>query len=213
VAAVDHVGNTAADVAARASAGARLTPDELDALVRRSIADRVPDLRCLLDDVLASAASTHIDDQRIGLVGWSFGGWAVLATPEVDDRVGAVVALAPAGSSKPLPGITPATLTYAWLRDVPTVYLAAELDRFIPVPGVRELFERTPSLRRMFVLSGADHGHFADAVDPEGACSAEAAHLFTRALCLAHFDAVLKDERAARRLLDDDRSRRFGRAV
>jgi predicted dienelactone hydrolase len=210
VAAVDHIGNSAADVAnraARAAAGTRLTADEVDALVRQFIADRVPDLRFLLDQVLSGAAGDlagRVDDQRIGLVGWSFGGWAVLATPEADDRVGAVVALAPAGSSNPLPGIIPAKLTFAWMRAVPTLYLAAERDRFIPVAGVRELYERTPSAKRMFVLRGADHGHFADLVDPVADCSPDGAHLFTRGLALAHFDAFLKGEPDAKHFLDGD---------
>jgi predicted dienelactone hydrolase len=210
VAAVDHIGNSAADVAERraaTAAGRSLAPAELDALVGQFIADRVPDLRVLLDKVLARApgdVSARVDHERIGLVGWSFGGWAVLATPEADARIRAVVALAPAGSSKPLPGIIPAKLTFAWRREVPTLYLAAERDRFVPLDGLHELFARTPSSKRMFVLRGADHGHFADHVDPLAECSADAAHLFTRTLALAHFDAVLKQEPAARRFLDDD---------
>jgi dienelactone hydrolase len=207
VAGVDHLGNSAADVAARAAAGTRSTPDEVDVLVRQFIADRVPDLRFLIDEVLSGGAGhleDHVDPDRIGLVGWSFGGWAVLAMPEVEGRVRAVVALAPAGASNPLPGIIPAKLTFAWTREVPTLYLAAERDRFILLPGVRELYERTPSAKRMFVLRGADHGHFADRVDPVAERTPESAHLFTRGLALAHFDAVLKGDPGARRFLDGD---------
>jgi pimeloyl-ACP methyl ester carboxylesterase len=82
----------------------------------------VPDLRFLLDHMLAGAVDEildRIDLRRIGLIGWSFGGWAALSTLEVDDRFRAMVALAPAGNSKPLPGIIPATLTFAWKREVP----------------------------------------------------------------------------------------------
>jgi dienelactone hydrolase len=203
VAAADHTGNTAADVAERSkrvAAGPPLTPDEVDALVQGFIADRVPDLRFLLDRILsrgAGDASLRIDPQRIGLVGWSFGGWAVLSALEADTRFGAVVALAPAGSSKPLPGIIPATLTFAWKRTVPALLLVAERDRFTPLPGQFELFERTPSSKRMFILRGADHGHFADDIGDEGLCPAEQAHHFTRALALAHLDAALKQDRAA----------------
>src|SRR5205823_10055607 len=85
VAAADHTGNTAldrAELARRAAAGQALTPEAREAYIQQIIADRVPDLRCLLDELLAGAAgevSDQIDDQRIGLIGWSFGGWAVLA--------------------------------------------------------------------------------------------------------------------------------------
>ena len=210
VAAADHTGNTAADFAARAeriAAGEVLTPEESEARLRRIIADRVPDLRFLLDEVLGRAPAElagRIDEGRIGVIGWSFGGWAALATPEVDDRIGALLALAPAGNSKPLPGIIPATLTFAWSREVPTLFLVAERDRFTPLPGEYELFERTPSRKRMFVLRYADHQHFADQIDDPGMCSPEHAHLFTRALGLAHFEAMLKGNEAAHRFLEND---------
>jgi len=210
VAAADHTGNSAVDFAARArraSAGEVLTPEQRDAYTRRIIADRVPDLRFLLDRVLAGApgeVADQIDDQRVGLAGWSFGGWAVLAAPEVDDRFRAVLALAPGGNSKPLPGIIPATLTFAWRREVPSLFLVAEHDRFTPLPGQYELLERTPSSKRMYILRHADHGHFADRIDEPGLCPPEHAHLFTRGLGLAHMDAVLKDERAAQRFMAED---------
>src|SRR5439155_3643213 len=112
--------------------------------IQRIIADRVPDLRCLLDALVGGgmdALTPHIDAQHVGLIGWSFGGWTVLAALEVDDRFGAVVALVPAGNSNPLPGVIPVTLTFAWQRAAPTLYLAAECDQFTPPPGVYELFQ------------------------------------------------------------------------
>jgi dienelactone hydrolase len=210
VAAVDHTGNTAADFAARAkriAAGEVLAPAEADARLRQTIADRVPDLRFLLAEMLGRAPaelSGRIDDERVGFVGWSFGGWAVLSALEVDDRVRAVVALAPAGNSKPLPGIIPATLTFQWKREVPVLFLVAERDRFTPLSGQYELFARTPSRKRMFILRHADHQHFADQIDEPGLCAAEDAHLFTRALALGHLDAVLKGIAAAERFMEDD---------
>lgn len=84
VVAADHSGNSAVDFterAARIAAGEvrPRSPEEADAFLRQIIADRVPDLRFLLDQVLAGAAgevSRLIDERRIGLAGWSFGGWA-----------------------------------------------------------------------------------------------------------------------------------------
>jgi predicted dienelactone hydrolase len=205
VAAVDHTGNTAADLTARReAAGAVDTPEERDARVRQLIGHRVPDLRFLLDELLARAAgdlSGQIDPRRIGLVGASFGGWAVLATPEAEDRISAVVAMAPAGNSRPLPGIIPCTLTFAWRREVPTLILAAERDTATPLPGVYELFERTPCRKGMFILRGAGHGHFGDQIDEDEHCRREHAYQFTRSLCLAHLDAVLKQSQPAERFM------------
>jgi hypothetical protein len=59
-----------------------------------------------------------------------------------------VVTLAPAGSSKPRPGILPVKLTFAWGRYVPTLYLVAENDVALPLSGMYELFERTKSRKQ-----------------------------------------------------------------
>jgi hypothetical protein len=139
-----------------------------------------------------------------------------------------VVALAPGGGGRPKPGILPATLTFAWGRAVPTLYLAAEDDVMTPLDGVRELLARTPSPSRMAVLRKADHLHFMDGVEDEheaaratpwpGAlawipremrpiaelCSGEEAHTFARGLAAAHFDATLRGGEDARRLLDGE---------
>jgi predicted dienelactone hydrolase len=205
VVAADHAGNAASDFAVRQGTAA-MTPDELDAYIARIIEDRVPDLRALIDRAIDGGMgepSAVVDRDRIGLVGWSFGGWSVLAAPEQDERIAAVVAMAPAGSSRPLPGIIPATLTFAWSRAIATLVLTGDADRFTPLTGVRDVFARAPSPKRMFVLRGGDHGHFADDVDPTGP-TREQAHLFTRGLALAHLDAAVKDEEDAGRYLERD---------
>jgi dienelactone hydrolase len=205
VAAVDHAGNAFADAVARVSDPPR-SPEERAAYVRQIVADRVPDLRALLDAVLGGAVgevSKQIDGDRLGLVGRSFGGWAVLATLEADARVGAVVAMAPAGNSNPAPGIIPATLAFAWRREVPTLLLAAERDRFTPLPGIAELYERTPSHKTMVILCHADHDHFGDHIEPE-LCPRAHAHLFARGLALAHLDGALKGSEDAWRFMTGD---------
>lgn len=204
VAAPDHVGNTVADVARRRAAGETMTAAQVEAYVKRIIADRVPDLRSVVDDV---AAAGVVNGGRIGSVGASFGGWAALAMPETDARVAAVVAMVPGGSRKPLPGIIPAQLSFAWAREVPTLILAAELDRFTPVDGIRDIYERVPSQKWMFVLTGAGHSHFSDEVDEMLDCTPECAHLFARGLALAHFDAALKGDAAAERFFEADPAR------
>jgi predicted dienelactone hydrolase len=107
------------------------TVAERAARIQGWIDSRVPDVRFLLDRILGAppvAGLPPLDADRVGIVGHSFGGWTALATPERDDRIRAVVAVAPAGSSRPPPDIIPATLTFDWRRDVPTLYLIAEND-------------------------------------------------------------------------------------
>lgn len=237
VAALDHSEVVAEELARRDGD----TETERAARIDAVIASRVPDVRFLLDHLLGGGAGTvprgaadsgtaniGLDAARIGLVGHSFGGWTVLATPEVEPRVRAVVALGPGGSAHPRPGILPLTLTFAWGRDVPTLYLAAEHDTPIPLAGVYELFDRTPASKRLFILRRADHQHFLD--DVEGAheavralafpgeaawipaamrpiadlCSGAQAHVFVRGLTLGHLDATLRRLDAAERFLAGD---------
>lgn len=201
-AAVDHIGNTSADWGGPPPP-VPLTPEQRQTRLDKIIGDRVPDLRALLGALLDRHADS-IDRERLGLVGWSFGGWAVLAALEQDARFASVVAHAPAGGSDPLPGIIPATLTFRWKREVPVMFLAAEQDRFIPWKSVAELYGRAPDAKRMFVLRGADHGHFADVIESVLACPPDAARRFTRGLTLAHLDATLKRDADAERFLSGD---------
>ncbi len=224
VAAMDHSEVVAPELARRAGEAAAERAARIDGI----IASRVPDVRFLLDHLLAGGADIEIDASRIALVGHSFGGWTVLATPEVELRVRSVVAMAPGGSSNPKPGILPLKLTFDWGRDVPTLYLAAENDVPIPLDGVHELFDRTPLPKRMFILRRADHQHFIDNVEeaheavraatfPAEAAwipaamrpiaelsSGEQAHTFVRGLTLAHVDSTLRQMKAADRFLSSD---------
>jgi hypothetical protein len=148
-----------------------------------------------------------------------------LAAPESEPRVRAVVALAPGGSSRPVPGVLPLTLAFGWERAVPLLILAGDRDVPVPLDGVQEIFGRAPEPKQMFVLHRADHQHFAD--DVEGShealramtlpgeaawmtaamlpisqlCPGEYGHTFARGLSLAHLDAVLRGNDAAGRFL------------
>lgn len=222
VAAMDHSEVIAANLAGQGSTADMDPAARIDAI----IAGRVPDLRFLLDFLLGGGvAGIEFDPARVGLVGYSFGGWTVLATAEAEPRVRSVVALGPGGSSQPRPGILPVTLTFEWGRDVPTMYLAAENDILIPLSGVIELFDRTPASKRLFILRRADHEHFLDDVEAQHEalramslsgdaawipaamkpitelCSGEHAHLFARSLTLAHLDATLRQRDAAEAFL------------
>ncbi len=204
VAAIDHSEGVAKELQRREGE----TAQERAARIEGWISSRVPDVRLVLDRFLANdvaGVGALVDGSRAGIVGHSFGGWTALAAPESEPRVGAVVALAPGGASNPPPGIIPATLTFEWGRDVPTLYLVAEEDSALPLAGMHELFERTRSSKRMVILRHADHGHFMDVFEEaSGLCAREPAHLFTRGLTVAHFDAVLRDLEPARRFWNAD---------
>jgi dienelactone hydrolase len=220
VAALDHSEVSAPELRGRGGESVEQKAELRQAV----IAARVPDARFLLDRLLSDTTSdSQPDPERIGIVGHSFGGWTALAVPETDSRFQAIVALAPGGASNPRPGILPVTLTFAWDRDVPVLYLVADNDVSLPLQGMYELFDRTNATRRMIILSRADHMHFMDNVEemhetvrlmtfPEELSwipremqpisqlsSGDQAHLFVRGLTLAHMDAFLKLSEEARR--------------
>jgi predicted dienelactone hydrolase len=222
VAAMDHSEIVAPELARQDGE----TPEQTTARRSAWVESRVPDVRFLLDHLLASDAA--LDPERVAIVGHSFGGWTALAATEADRRIRSVVALAPGGSSRPRPGILQATLAFAWGRDVPTLYLVAENDVSLPLDGMVELFERTPATKRMVILSRADHLHFMDDVEtrheavrampwPEELawlpkemrpvaelCSGDEAHAFVRGLTLSHLDATVRQRENAERFLTGD---------
>ena len=239
VAAVDHTGNTVLDILQAVmtlQAGGR--PAAPEPVLREFIEARPADVSFTIDRVLAELADL-VDPERIGAAGHSFGGWTTLATTARDPRIRAALPLAPAGGASPLPVESlRAALDFGWGREVPTLFVVAERDTLLPLAGMHELLERTPSAKRMIVLKNADHLHFCDrveevhelfrlmpqdplfeeirqAVPPVGElCPGEHAYLTTRGLALAHMDAHLRcDERAARFLAGDLRATLAERGV
>jgi dienelactone hydrolase len=228
VAALDHSEVTAPELARPQNE----TEEQKRLRWQAVIESRVPDARFLIDQMLHSEAwnaKGEIDHDQVGFVGHSFGAATALATPEFDQRIKAVVALAAGGASNPRPGILPVTLTFQWGRAVPALFLAAENDVPLPLAGMYELFARAPDPKQLVILRRADHMHFVDDVEqaheafrtmspvpPELAdmqremlpfaqlCSREQAHLWIRGLTLAHLDAFLKDQREAKQLLAGD---------
>ena len=140
---------------------------------------RVPDIRFLLDQVGAGP--------RVGIVGHSFGGWTALAVPDVEPRISAIVALAPGGTSKPLPGILPVTLDFDWKREIPTLIIAAENDTATTLDGIFEVFDRAPEPKRLAVLHRAGHMHFIDDTPKSDLMPAAEAHRLVAEWTLAHF--------------------------
>jgi hypothetical protein len=101
-------------------------------------------------------------------------------------------------------------------------------DTLLPLAGMYELFERTPSTKQMVILRRADHAHFMDDVEQEHEtartmpwtgklawmskemrpiaelCSGEQAHVFVRGLTLCHMDAILRRREEAQRFSAGD---------
>lgn len=195
------------------------------------IASRVPDIRVLLDHLLTQGVgdpAITVEPAQVGIIGYSFGGWTALEASQLDLRIRAVVALAPAGISRPKPGMIPVQATFQRTGGVSTLYLAAGDDTMISLEGIKELYARTPGTKRMAILRRADHTHFLDGAEEEHEavrsmpfsgelawipqqmrrfdelCPAEEAHSVVRALTLAHLDMALKGNERAREFLDGD---------
>jgi predicted dienelactone hydrolase len=226
VAALDHSELVAPELGPRPGESAPDRARRIDAVM----ASRVPDVRLLLSALngpppLAGLDGIGLDPELIAVAGHSFGGWTALAAPESEPRVRAVVALAPGGSSRPVPGVLPLTLAFGWKTVVPVLILTGDRDVPVPLSGVQDIFERAPEPKRMFVLHGADHEHFADDAEtsheavramtlPGDAawmtsamlpmsdlCPGAHGHAFARGLALAHLDAVLRGSEAATQFL------------
>jgi dienelactone hydrolase len=163
VAAMDHSEVVAPELGPSPGESAAGRARRIDAV----IASRVPDVRMLVSALTGPrpVAGLGLDPGLIAVTGHSFGGWTALAVPESEPRVRAVVALAPGGSSHPVPGVLPLTLAFGWERVVPLLILAGDRDVPVPLDGVQEIFRRAPEPKQMFVLRRADHQHFADDVE------------------------------------------------
>ncbi len=195
----------------------RESADARAARVNGWIANRVPDIRFLLDALLTGTiAGWNPDPARIGLIGHSFGGWTVLAVPDLDRRIGAVVAFAPAGGKPTPPGMLDVHLPFTRTHRMPTLFVVAEDDTSLPLSTMHELFQRTPEPKQLVVLSRTDHLHFVDDVEHaheavramlaqgplahlgirmrpiDDLAGGEETQRILRGLTLAHFDAALR---------------------
>ena len=229
VVSADHAGNTVLDALQAFLGGKRPDPR---VQLEQFVEIRPADVMFVLDQVLAGAldgVGDLVDAGRIGMTGHSFGGWTTLAVTARDRRVRAALPLAPAGGAAPVGAdVLGRALDFGWGRDVPTLFLVAEYDSILPLPGMHELHGRTQASKRMVILKDADHLHFCDNVEqvhemfrtmptdplfatvakqikPIGElCPGAHAHDFIRGLGLAHLDAVLKGDETAARLLAGD---------
>jgi dienelactone hydrolase len=130
----------------------------------------VPDARLALDWL---EGHPRTDSSRLGIIGWSLGGWVALATAAGDRRVQATVALAPLvdpatadipsglaeESAQVLHGTTPEAITQGW-RGLPSIaghasdlsgrnllLVTADADTIFPTATYFPIVARIPSIQ------------------------------------------------------------------
>ena len=110
--------------------------------------------------------SSVVDGTRVGSFGLSLGGFTALAVNSESPRLKASVAIAPAsGTRSPVAGMERISRLLRlddWKSEVSTFVLAGELDSFVILEDVRELFARIRGDKRLAVLNRAGHLHWAD---------------------------------------------------
>ncbi|MBW2522562.1 MAG: alpha/beta fold hydrolase [Deltaproteobacteria bacterium] len=235
VAAPDHLGNTARDVGqlVMGAMGAGRVPRLYEAMPA-VVQARPEDLLAVARELpQANESKIALPDESspLGIVGHSFGGWTALVAAARSTRVGACVALAPAGGRSTIPGRGLRQIVERECsRSVPTLIVAGERDALLPLDGVRDLVALLPEPKRLQVLARADHMHFcdypkathemmrkllarpvaapiADMLLSDGLApfsdllDGEQALAAVRAITLAHLDATLRQSQAAARYL------------
>lgn len=107
-----------------------------------------------------------VDADNIGSFGVSMGGYTTLALNSVDARQKASVAFAPmCGKNSPAPQIPRLSKLLRvddWKSSVATFIATGSEDALVIADDVRELFSRVPGPKRLAVLNGAGHIHWAD---------------------------------------------------
>lgn len=158
----DHLGNTFMDFM---SFGDK-TEQELIQIGTQVFINRPKDITFLIDCILNNETlipSDAIETDSIGITGYSYGGWTILMAALSDQRISAILPIAPGG------GKTPDSdednplynaLKLNWDHEIATLYIAAEKDSLVPIASVNDLFNRTPEPKKMIVINNADHFHF-----------------------------------------------------
>lgn len=147
-------------------------------------ANRVPDVTFLIDRMLArnldpeDAFYDRIDEDRVGVVGHSFGGMTAIgaaagwAGAEPDARVGAIVPISAVIQADlqsdsrvgPNAGFSEAQLASV---GVPTMLIGGTEDVNVPIANNEIGFERITNAPRVYKVDiiGANHNHFAGVCD------------------------------------------------
>ena len=95
-----------------------------------------------------------VDDERLYLMGYSFGASVGLRHVEQDPHISAIAAL-----SLPLGEMKIVSLDKRFWREYerPKLLLAGDSDHICPLPELRELVDRLPEPKQLTVLDGSDH--------------------------------------------------------
>lgn len=112
----------------------------------------VEDFRAALDYMAARYPGT-----RLWAVGFSFGGWIALEAGAADDRVSALIGIAP-------PVMTSATVSgmdYEFPNTLASTkakfIVQGEEDELVPVEGIRVFYAQLQEPKELVVIEGADH--------------------------------------------------------
>jgi predicted dienelactone hydrolase len=143
VAALPHPGNTADDIPA--CLGGPAFGD--------SAANRVPDVRFVLDAMLAEAADPssrfhhRLRTDAIGIAGVSFGGFTTLLAAQQEPRFTAALPLVPGGAAV----VTPGGIS------IPTLVIGSERDTVVTFAESEEAYRRLGGPRFLVELLGGNH--------------------------------------------------------
>jgi predicted dienelactone hydrolase len=152
VAAPPHPGNTADDF-----------PGCLGGLpFIDSAVNRVPDVRFVIDSMLAEGASGasrfsgRLRSDAIGVTGLSFGGFTTLLAAQLEPRLRAALALVPGGTASLQPGdIT-----------IPTMVIGSEHDEVVTFAESEKAYQRLAGPRFLVELLGGTHLSVTDDCTP-----------------------------------------------
>ena len=110
--------------------------------------------------------SSVIDASKVGSFGMSMGGYTTLAVKSESSRMKASVAICPMGGRRSMIAgvrrLSGLLRTDDWKSGVSTFVLTGSEDCFVIADDVRDLFERIVEPKRLAVLNGAGHIHWAD---------------------------------------------------
>lgn len=168
VSAVDFPGDNIADLLPRV--------DGSEATIARTPVDesakKRPTQASLLIDQLLEIdlpAGLRVNPDAIGTGGMSMGGFTSLALNSVDQRPKASFPICPMFGSRSLvpqmKRLQQLLRVDDWQRPVPTCVLTGEMDPFVNVEDIRDLYHQLTTPKRLVVLARGGHLHFADGAE------------------------------------------------